>query len=92
MQRLTEWGAGSVVVHLGANGAGYYSNGELIIEPPAPVQKHIHTTGTGDVLSVCMMLLHQREDVAISERLQLANTVVAEFIEGRRTLIPPLRD
>jgi len=90
--RLTEWGAGSIVVHLGANGAGYHANSELIIEPPAPVQNHLHTTGTGDVLSVCMMLLHDRADIPIRERLRLANTIVAEFIEGRRPLIPPLGD
>lgn len=92
LQCLTEWGAGAVVVHLGAKGAGYYANGELITEPPAPVQTQLHTTGTGDVLSVCMMLLHHRADIAIRERLRLANTIVAEFMEGRRTLIPPLGD
>lgn len=90
LERLIGWGAGAVVVHLGAKGAGYHSHGELIIEPPAPIQKHLNTTGTGDVLSVCMMLLHHRADIAISERLRLANTIVADFIEGRRTLIPPL--
>lgn len=92
LQRLTAWGAEAVVVHLGAKGAGYYANGELIIEPPAPVQKHLHTTGTGDVLSVCMLLLHHRTDIAIRERLRLANTIVAEFMDGRRMLIPPLSD
>jgi hypothetical protein len=64
----------------------------MIVEPPAPIQKQVHTTGTGDVLSVCMMLLHHRTDIAILERLRLANGIVAEFMEGRRTLIPPLDD
>jgi 2-dehydro-3-deoxygluconokinase len=92
LQRLTGWGVAAVVAHLGAKGAGCYSNGELIIEPPAPLQKHLHTTGTGDVLSVCMILLHHRADIAIRERLRVANTIVADFMEGRRTLIPPLED
>lgn len=90
LHRLTEWGVGAVVVHLGAQGAGYYSSGEFIIEPPAPAQKQVNTTGTGDVLSVCMMLLDHREDIAIRDRLRLANAIVAEFMEGRRTLIPRL--
>jgi 2-dehydro-3-deoxygluconokinase len=92
LQRVTGWGTGAVVVHLGAQGAGYYSNAELLIEPPAPVQKHLHTTGTGDVLSVCMMLLHHRGDIAIRQRLRVANAVVAGFIEGRRAMIPVLGD
>ena len=92
LQRLTGWGVAAVVAHLGAKGAAAISNGELIIEPPAPLQKHLHTTGTGDVLSVCMILLHHRADIAIRERLRLANTIVADFMEGRRTLIPPLED
>jgi hypothetical protein len=51
-----------------------------------------HTAGPGDVLSVCMMLLHLRSDIAIRERLRLANTIVAEFMDGRRRPIPPLGD
>ncbi len=47
-------------------------------------------TGTGDVLSVCMALLHHRTDMPIAEKLQLANTVVAEFMAGCRNLIPEL--
>jgi sugar/nucleoside kinase (ribokinase family) len=92
LQRVTDWGAGAVVVHLGANGAGYYSMGELLIEPPAPVQRQLHSTGTGDVLSVCMMLLHHRGDLAIRDRLRLANSIVAGFMEGRRAMIPVLGD
>lgn len=92
LKRIAEWGAEAVVVHLGAKGAGYFANGELIVEPPAPIQKQVHATGTGDVLSVCMMLLHRRTDIAIRERLRLANGIVAKFMEGRRSLIPPLGD
>ena len=47
-------------------------------------------TGTGDVLSVCLMLMHQRADIAAPEKLRLANHIVAEFIDGRRRLIPEL--
>ncbi|MDR3405716.1 MAG: carbohydrate kinase family protein [Chthoniobacter sp.] len=93
LQRLADWGADAVVVHLGAQGAGYYYPGsELIVEPPAPVHSQINTTGTGDVLSMCMMLLHHRADISIRERLRIANTVVAEFMDGRLNLIPPLAD
>jgi sugar/nucleoside kinase (ribokinase family) len=92
LRRLNDWGVESVVVHLGAKGAGYYSRGSLFTEPPAPAQTLVNTTGTGDVLSVCMMLLHPRTDVPVNERLKLANRIVAEFMEGKRQLIPPLAD
>ena len=88
LQRLADWGAEAVVVHMGSAGAGYYHRGSLTIEPAVPAERHLHATGTGDVLSVCMMLLHNHPDV--SAKLKLANTIVAEFMEGRRSLIPPL--
>lgn len=92
LQRITGWGARAVVVHLGAEGAGWYSEGSWVTVPPCPVSRHVNTTGTGDVLSVCAMLLHPRAEAPPAERLALANAIVAEFIEGRRTLIPPLSD
>jgi sugar/nucleoside kinase (ribokinase family) len=92
LKRLADWGVESVVVHLGAKGAGYYTGGSLVTEPPAPAQALVHTTGTGDVLSVCMMLLHVRTDVPMCERLRLANEIVAGFMEGKRQLIPALAD
>jgi sugar/nucleoside kinase (ribokinase family) len=84
--RLTEWGAGAVVIHLGEQGAGYFCGGDLVTEPCAPVSRHVNSAGTGDLLSVCMMLLHHRTDVPIAEKLRLANRIVGEFIEGRRNL------
>src|SRR6185503_11604201 len=90
LARLLEWGVGAVVVHMGAQGAGYFSGNEIIVEPPAPVERRLMATGTGDVLSVCLILLHRRTDVAIPERLRLANRIVAGFIEGRRALLPSL--
>lgn len=90
LKSLHDWGAGSVVVHLGDKGAGFYRNGSLIVEPPIPAKKQINMTGTGDVLSVCMMLLHQRKEIDIRQRLRLANSVVTQFIEGEIELIPPL--
>ena len=57
-----------------------------------PVTSQVNTTGTGDVLSVCMMLLHHREELAIAERLHQANALVADFMEGKRALIPALAD
>jgi 2-dehydro-3-deoxygluconokinase len=90
LNRLAGWGVGAVVVHLGDRGAGWFAEGKFIIEPPAPVRSRINSAGTGDVLSVCMMLLHHRQDMPIAERLRAANVVVAQFIEGRRMMIPPL--
>lgn len=92
LKALAGWGVEAVVVHLGAKGAGYWHCGALVVEPPAPVASQVNTTGTGDVLSVCMMLLHHREELSIAERLRLANSLVAEFMEGRRMLIPALAD
>lgn len=90
LHRLEAWGVGAVVAHLGARGAGYYHRGELILEPPVPASSQVNTTGTGDVLSVCLMLLQVQPDVPA--KLRLANRIVAEFIEGKRVLIPALDD
>ena len=90
LQRLTGWGASAVVVHMGAQGSGYFSAGRLIVEPCVPVQKLVNTAGTGDLLSACMILLHAHQEISITEKLRLANRVVAEFIEGRRDLLPAL--
>jgi sugar/nucleoside kinase (ribokinase family) len=88
--RLLEWGVGAVVVHMGGQGAGYFSRNEFAVEPPAAVERQVMATGTGDVLSVCLMLLYQRAAIATTEKLRLANRIVAEFIEGKRALIPAL--
>ena len=90
LESLTTWGAGAVVVHKGAEGAGYYAEGQLITEPPAPVKQRLIATGTGDALSVCMALLHDRADIPVQEKLRLSNAIVAEFMEGKRRLIPVL--
>jgi sugar/nucleoside kinase (ribokinase family) len=88
--KLAAWGVKAVVVHLGANGAGYFANGQWVTEPPCFVHHPVHSTGTGDVLSVCMMLLHHRLDLSIEHKLRFANRIVGEFMEGRRQLIPLL--
>lgn len=88
LERLEEWGVEAVVVHMGADGAGYYHRGKLIVEPAAKVERHSNATGTGDLLSVCMMLLDEYPDA--QEKLRLANKIVGEFIEGKRVLIPTL--
>lgn len=88
--RLLGWGVRAVVVHMGGQGAGFFSRNEFAVEPPAPVERRVMATGTGDVLSVCLMLLHHRADLAAAEKLRLANRIVAEFIEGKRALIPAL--
>jgi sugar/nucleoside kinase (ribokinase family) len=89
LRRLEAWGVEAVAVHLGAQGAGYYQGGKLWIEPPVPAARQVNTTGTGDVLSVCLMLSHGSSDV--TGRLRQANRIVTEFIEGRRQFIPAVR-
>ena len=90
LHRLTKWGAEAVVIHMGEKGAGYFHEGKLTVEPPAPVTGQVNTTGTGDVLSVCMMLLHHKTAMSIQEKIKLANKIVSQFIEGKRQLIPLL--
>jgi sugar/nucleoside kinase (ribokinase family) len=90
LQKLTDSGVGSVVVHLGPKGAGFCQNGQLVIEPANRARPVLHSTGTGDVLSVCMMLLGTNQALSIRQKLRLSNRVVREFMEGRRSLIPSL--
>jgi len=90
LRRLTSWGAGAVVLHMGAQGAGYYSGGELLVEPGVPVQCSMNATGSGDLLSTCMMLFHRRVEIPILERLRLANRIVADYIAGNREFLSPM--
>jgi sugar/nucleoside kinase (ribokinase family) len=92
LQCLDAWGVKAVVVHMGAKGAGYFTNGQLTVEPPELANNPVQSTGTGDVLSMCMILLQQRDDLSIRQKLRLANGVVREFMEGRRPLIASLPD
>jgi sugar/nucleoside kinase (ribokinase family) len=92
LPRVTEWGTGAVVVHMGEQGAGYYAEGHLIVEPCVRAERLVNTTGTGDVLSVCMMLLHARRDMGMRDKLRLANEIVAEYVAGKRDLVPNLVD
>jgi sugar/nucleoside kinase (ribokinase family) len=92
LARLERWGVGAVVVHMGEQGAAFYADGTLTTEPSVPADRVVNTTGTGDVLSVCVMLLHARPDMPVRDKLRLANTVVAEYIAGRRDLVPELLD
>jgi len=91
LRALENWGVGAAVVHLGAQGAGYYHRGVLTMEASVPAQRQVNTTGTGDVLSVCMMLLDQERCSTVSEKLRLANFIVSQFIAGERALIPALK-
>ena len=91
LRRLTDWGVRTVVVHLGAQGAGCFSDGQWVLEPPDLAEAPVHSTGTGDVLSVCMILLQGRtQPLSIPQQLRLSNRVVREFMEGRRTMIPAI--
>lgn len=90
LERLEAWGVEAVVVHLGAAGAGYYHQGQLVVAAPAPVERVVCSTGSGDVLSVCMMLLHTQTQISMLERLRLANRIVAAFMAGQCPFIPSL--
>jgi sugar/nucleoside kinase (ribokinase family) len=90
LDRLTDWGVKAVVVHMGARGAGYWADGKLTVEPPSLARTNVNSTGTGDVLSICMILLHARTNLSVQEKLRLSNQVVREFIEGGRPLIPSI--
>jgi sugar/nucleoside kinase (ribokinase family) len=90
LRRLSDWGVKAVVAHLGRQGAGYWNNGQLVVEPPELALDPINSTGTGDVLSICMILLETAPELSTRQKLRLANGVVREFMEGRRKLIPEL--
>lgn len=89
LERIADWGARAIVVHMGRVGAGYFDGRSLIVEPTIPPARHVNTTGTGDVLSVCMMLQH-RQPGPVRDKLRLANTIVSEYIEGACALFPAL--
>lgn len=89
LQHMVDWGAGAIVVHVGPAGAGYFDGQSLIIEPACPPSKQVNTTGTGDVLSVCMMLQH-RLPIPVREKLRLANRIVSEYMEDARAFAPAL--
>ncbi len=88
LRSLTRDGVQGIVVHLGLEGAGYYADGTWTVEPPSPATSPIHSTGTGDVLSICMILLAPRDDLSVRDKLRIANQVVREYMEGHRVLIP----
>ena len=90
LKRITQWGAGAVVVHLGSKGAGYYSEeSKFVTAPSMRVKQPLIATGTGDVLSVCMILLHERKDLAIKQKLTTANRIVAGYMSGLGPSLPP---
>lgn len=90
LQRMERWGVKATVLHMGAEGVGYYCQGRLLVEPARRVLRPVNTTGCGDVLSVCMMLLHKFTEVPVRDQLRFANRIVADYMEGRLQLIPAL--
>ena len=90
LRALEQWGAGAVVVHLGAEGAGYYRRGLFTVQAPVSASRQVNTTGTGDVLSVCMMLLDREANATVREKLHLSNLIVSQYISGERSFAPAL--
>jgi sugar/nucleoside kinase (ribokinase family) len=68
----------------------YDTHGQWTVAPSVPVEHHVNATGSGDLLSVCMMLLHGHAEIPIGERLSFANGIVADYIEGKSDLRPTL--
>ena len=85
LRRIVDWGARTVVVHMGTAGAGCFDGQSLIVEPAIQAARQVNTTGTGDVLSVCMMLQH-RQARPVRDKLRLANAIVSEYVAGARML------
>jgi sugar/nucleoside kinase (ribokinase family) len=81
LRAIAGWGAGAIVVHMGGGGAGYYAGGKFVSAPAARARRVVNATGTGDLLSVIMILLHQR-GVAVREKLRAANRTVADYVAG----------
>jgi sugar/nucleoside kinase (ribokinase family) len=81
LHRIVKWGAGAVVVHLGTRGSGYYAGGRLVRAPCRRARRVVNATGTGDLLSVCMILLN-RVDAPVREKLEAANRIVSRFVCG----------
>ena len=81
LRRLHRWGAGAVVVHMGAKGAGYSTGRGQLRCPCVPAPRIVNATGTGDLLSVIMMLLH-RDEGDVGEKLGLANRLVSRYVAG----------
>jgi sugar/nucleoside kinase (ribokinase family) len=81
LRRIEKWGAKAVVVHLGTRGSGYYAGGRLVQSPCLRARKVVNATGTGDLLSVCMILLN-RIDAPVEEKLHTANRIVRSYVAG----------
>jgi len=62
----------------------------LVEEEPIAAESIRNATGAGDVLSMCMMLMHREREMELREKLRLANGIVTQHIEGRLVLIPSL--
>jgi sugar/nucleoside kinase (ribokinase family) len=90
LKRLSDWGAKAIVLHCGKEGSGYYDRGRLICEPSIVPERHVNAAGCGDLLSVCMMLMHRMTDIPITDQLRFANRIVAQYIEGKRNFLPQL--
>ena len=88
--KISQWGARSLVVHLGKKGAGFYIDSKWIVEPANPAKPTVHATGTGDVLSICMIMLAANQELSVTQKLRLSNRIVRDYMEGRLALIPEL--
>ena len=49
LRRITSWGAGAIVIHMGVQGAGYYCAGRLTVSPSVPVHQYKYDWQRGPV-------------------------------------------
>lgn len=90
--RAAKWildrGAGTVVLHRGAQGCAVFTNDGRRTEMPArPVDHALCESGTGDVFIAAFLLL---PDLPMTERLRTCAEVAARHLEGSMTLLPRL--
>jgi sugar/nucleoside kinase (ribokinase family) len=81
LRQIEKWGAKAVVVHMGTRGSGYYAGGRFVTSPCLRARKVVNATGTGDLLSVCMILLH-RVNASVEQKLRTANRIVRAYVAG----------
>ena len=88
-QRLREWGAGTVIVHRGAQGCAALTSEGWLEVPASPVTHIVSETGTGDVFSAAFLL---RSDMALGERLRQCAAIASQHLQAAPNYIPALAD
>jgi ribokinase len=86
-RRLMEWGAGSVIVHLGARGCAAATSSGWLEIPAPPVEGILTETGTGDVFTAAFLL---HPDLPLDKRLRNGAAAAARHLQGAPSYAPRL--